>query len=1352
MRCSHWCRSSLVSLCDVLSLLVATTLAAPGMQAQTTVQIHDIMVAGTNPIVGIAATATMPYSPYYGQTVSVSGIVVGVMSSGDYTGTVYISEPSSGWDSEILTAEGMPVFGVQSLNSACAVVGATVTVVGKVVMSTAVDPADVNAAGTPGTGVLPTSCTVNSIGGTMTQSISVSSVLTEFGDALKYTGMTSTATFYAIAPATGTLTESTETETSTGQFWATLASNTSTNNHLFRSAGIAGDEYVPSTAPTTVATWGGNPQRVLIDTTTFGGSPVNITVGQSITCATGSNIKVGATAGIGLIDYTLGYARLLIFPTSVCTVNGTVATTTSATADSTHFHVGTLDLNRFYSTTGATIGSVPVTATAYATRLSKASQAIVNSLGKPDIMAVQEVQDYQTLSDLASTVNTLGSVTYVPYLTQGNDPSSLNVGFLVNSATLVTDSVTQVEKSSTYTTTSGSSATLWERPLLVLQAEFVRTGKNYPVTVINMHFTPRTNIGDATLGPDIRNHRAAQAADLSALVQAYQNAGDNVIVAGNLNAFEYSDGYVDVTGIIDGSPAAASAVTLYQATSTTAPLTDFVTSVTSTSRYNYIENGDAVVYEHILASDTVTDSSTASASLASYVSTVTQPHFTTDFATINANSSATPAGLTPHDGFVVAFLIPPVPTTAALSATALNFGDVDLGASSSLTLTVTNTTTFTSTVNITNIAISGTNASDFTQTSNCTSLVEGASCTITITFAPTAVGTRNAVITVTNDSTSDPTLSATLTGDGVNTTAALTPTSATFPSTSIGATSAAQVFTFTNTSTISETVSAVTVSGDYAISANTCNAGFITASGTCTISVTFTPTATGTRTGTLTVADSSTGDPTLTASLSGTGLDTTATLTPTSAAFGSVYAGGGTSAAKVFTVTNTSAITITIKAITVSGNFSYTTTCGTTLAAGTTCTISVTFAPLSSGSLTGTLTVTNSTTANPTLTASLTGTGLPTTATLSPLTATYGNTIVGATSAAQTFVWTNTSAIALTISKVSTTGNFTVAATTCSGSIAANASCTVSVTFTPTTLGALTGTMTIASTSSADPTLTAALTGTAVADVQASAATLNFGNVDVGTSSAAQTITITNYTNASIALTSIAITGDYAETTTCGSAITGLSSCTISVVFTPTATGTRTGTITVDTNDTKYPVILVALTGNGVDFSIAVSPTSGSTIAGYNVTPNATLTPLGGFSAPITLSCTTNAGGSTCTPETTAFTPSTAIVVPVAITTTSQYTVIGYSAIGLSKHPWVTLIACLTLLLLFLRKCRAHFVPQLAILLGTLLTLGAATGCGSRNPDQNASPTYPGTYTYTLSATDGTVTHTATYTLTATVR
>lgn len=249
------------------------------------------------------------------------------------------------------------------------------------------------------------------------------------------------------------------------------------------------------------------PERILIDTVTFGGTPVNMTVGQGITCAVPSNITVEATKGIGLIDYTLGYARLLIFPTSVCGVSGTVAATISAAADSTHFHVGTLDLSHFYSPTGATTGSVAITAEAYTRRLAKAANAIVNSLGVPDILSLQEMQDLPTLTDLASAVNTLGSIPYTPYLQQSNDPNSLNLGSLVNTSTITVDNVAQVDAGTTYRTASGGSAKLWARPPLVLTAEVHRVGKPYPVTAINVHLTPRDNIGDATLGPNIRAQR-----------------------------------------------------------------------------------------------------------------------------------------------------------------------------------------------------------------------------------------------------------------------------------------------------------------------------------------------------------------------------------------------------------------------------------------------------------------------------------------------------------------------------------------------------------------------------------------------------------------------------------------------------------------------------------------------------------------------------------------------------------------------------------------------------------------------------------------------------------------------------
>ena len=189
---------AIMAVATIMAVLGALT---PIAQAQTAVSIHDIMVASKT----TADTQYfLPDSPYlythYAAPVSVSGIVVGVMGTGDFAGSVYISEPSSSWDSLIATAEGMPVFNLAALNPACAVIGATITLVGDVVTSNTIVPSDITAANTPGTGLKPTSCTVNSTGGTMTQSIGLGTTLNSFGGALEYTGMTTTATFYAVAP------------------------------------------------------------------------------------------------------------------------------------------------------------------------------------------------------------------------------------------------------------------------------------------------------------------------------------------------------------------------------------------------------------------------------------------------------------------------------------------------------------------------------------------------------------------------------------------------------------------------------------------------------------------------------------------------------------------------------------------------------------------------------------------------------------------------------------------------------------------------------------------------------------------------------------------------------------------------------------------------------------------------------------------------------------------------------------------------------------------------------------------------------------------------------------------------
>jgi Bacterial Ig domain/Transmembrane protein 131-like N-terminal len=101
---------------------------------------------------------------------------------------------------------------------------------------------------------------------------------------------------------------------------------------------------------------------------------------------------------------------------------------------------------------------------------------------------------------------------------------------------------------------------------------------------------------------------------------------------------------------------------------------------------------------------------------------------------------------------------------------------------------------------------------------------------------------------------------------------------------------------------------------------------------------------------------------------------------------------------------------------------------------------------------------------------------------------------------------------------------------------------------------------------------------------------LNFGNQTVGQPSPPQAVTLTNNQSVSLTINSITASGDYSQTNNCGSSLNPNSSCTINVVFTPTQTGTRTGTLTVNDNGPGSPQT-ASLTGVGMQGGTCVPGT-----------------------------------------------------------------------------------------------------------------------------------------------------------------
>jgi hypothetical protein len=283
---------------------------------------------------------------------------------------------------------------------------------------------------------------------------------------------------------------------------------------------------------------------------------------------------------------------------------------------------------------------------------------------------------------------------------------------------------------------------------------------------------------------------------------------------------------------------------------------------------------------------------------------------------------------------------------ATLSPTSLNFGNQTVGfTSAQMGSTLTNTGN--NSLTISSISVNGTNGTDFAESSTCPNLLApNTSCAINVTFTPSATGTRSAAMAVTDNAPNSP-QSVLLSGTGVAPAVTFFPTSLTFPDQTIFTTSAARNVTVTNSGLGLLAIASIAVTGTFA-QTNTCT-GTINPGANCTVSITFRPTARGIVTGSLSVVDNAPGSP-QTVSLSGTG--TYIQTIPTSLNFGSqpVHT---TSVARKIAVMNKGSVPVSISRIGVvgtnAGDYAETNTCGTSIAPGATCKITVTFTPLATG-------------------------------------------------------------------------------------------------------------------------------------------------------------------------------------------------------------------------------------------------------------------------------------------------------------------------------------------------------------------------------------------------------------------
>jgi hypothetical protein len=227
---------------------------------------------------------------------------------------------------------------------------------------------------------------------------------------------------------------------------------------------------------------------------------------------------------------------------------------------------------------------------------------------------------------------------------------------------------------------------------------------------------------------------------------------------------------------------------------------------------------------------------------------------------------------------------------------------------------------------------------------------------------------------------------------------------------------------------------------------------------------------------------------------------------------------------------------------------------------------------------------------------------------VSPTKLTFANQAVGSTSAAQTVTLTNTGTAALSVTSIALTGanpgDFTQT-NGCGSSIAAGAKCTISVTLKPIATGTRTAAVTLTDNASGSP-QAVSLTGMGAAPVASlSPTSLTFGNEPVGTISAPYAVTLKNTGNAALNITSTAITGanaiDFTEDDSCSSSVAAGGNCTIAILFSPSAIGTRAASLTVTDNGGSSPP-LIPLSGTGThDVVLSWTPSTTGGVIGYYV-------------------------------------------------------------------------------------------------------------------------------------------------------
>jgi len=344
--------------------------------------------------------------------------------------------------------------------------------------------------------------------------------------------------------------------------------------------------------------WDGNPEVFELDPDKLGLPNLNIPAGSTFSAT-------------GVIGFEFNHYEF--WPSELTVTNAPlpVAVRRQTRDEAT---VGSLNVFRLFddvddpsslSAVGAVRNDFVVSTDEYNRRLAKLATHVVDVMRTPNILAIQEVESLSVLEDLAAAIEAQEPRTkYSAYLIEGNDIGTIDVGFLVQKRVKV-KSVTQLGADELF---AFDNSALHDRPPLLIDAIL---DEDLRVKVMVLHMRSLGGIE----GERVQRKRLAQAQSVAQMVQDIQHKKNvKLVVLGDFNAFEFTDGYVDVAGIIKGDfNPAESLVCSFESCPNivTRALTDELLNIDPAERYSFIfrdsfnaagSRGDAQILDHAMTS------------------------------------------------------------------------------------------------------------------------------------------------------------------------------------------------------------------------------------------------------------------------------------------------------------------------------------------------------------------------------------------------------------------------------------------------------------------------------------------------------------------------------------------------------------------------------------------------------------------------------------------------------------------------------------------------------------------------------------------------------------------------------